>query len=484
VAEHAPLVLIVDDDEAARFAKASVLRRAGFDVLQAGTGREGLTISAERSPDVIVLDVNLPDMSGFEVARQLRDSSSGRPGVPILQVSSTAITTADRVQGLEAGADVYLTEPVAGEILVATVRALRRVRAAEQALAAALGREREARQIAEEASRLKDEFIATLSHELRTPLNALMGWIYQLRHSGLDERSRQRALESLERNARVQAQLINDLLDISRISKGKLHLRMELIDLRTVLNDAVDSVRAAVESRRLALGALAHEACWVVGDYGRLQQIVTNLLTNAIQFTPEGGRVDVDVRPHHDTVELTVTDSGVGIESDLLPHVFDQFRQGTAGLARKHGGLGLGLSVVRQLVELHGGSVEVASRGLGNGSTFTITLPREVDGLPAGPDDRGQPVLLGVQALVVHRAGEDIAATLDASGAHSTSVADAAAAKAAVADSAFDVIVGERPADLTPSIASVFAGAQWNAGKLVRDVRDAVRRANARTIRR
>jgi signal transduction histidine kinase len=280
------------------------------------------------------------------------------------------------VRGLEHGADVYLTEPVESGVLVATVNALLRVRQAETALAAALDGERKARQIAEHASQLKDEFIATLSHELRTPLNALMGWIWQLRHTSLTDDARERALDSLERNARMQAQLINDLLDVSRAAKGKLQLAMRLVNLQEVATDAVEFVREAVERQDLELEHRLMPV-WVAGDLARLQQIVTNLVTNAVQFTPRHGRISVAlVEDGHDAV-LSVQDTGAGIEAAFLPHVFDQFRQGEGGLSRKHGGLGLGLSVVKQLIELHDGSVSVTSPGPAHGTTFTVRLPRE-----------------------------------------------------------------------------------------------------------
>jgi DNA-binding response OmpR family regulator len=275
-------ILVVDDEDAGRFVKTQTLRRAGFHVLEAATGSDALALAASERPDLVVLDVNLPDISGLEVARRLRVPESAPQAPQILQISNTAVTAADRVRGLEHGADVYLTEPVESGVLVATVNALLRVRQAETALAAALDGERKARQIAEHASRLKDEFIATLSHELRTPLNALMGWIWQLRHTSLTEEARQRALDSLERNARMQAQLINDLLDVSRASKGKLQLEMRLVNLQDVVTDALEFEREAVE--RQELQPSTGRQCGS-RDLARLQQIVTNPVTNAVQFT-------------------------------------------------------------------------------------------------------------------------------------------------------------------------------------------------------
>jgi signal transduction histidine kinase len=369
-----PLVLVVDDEESGRFVKSQTLTRAGFAVRTSETGHDALALAAEINPDVITLDVNLPDISGIEVCARLRAMRTAPP-FQILQVSNTAITVADRVRGLEHGADVYLTEPLDGDILIATIKALLRVRRAEEELAHAVERERAARAIAEEASRAKDEFIATLSHELRTPLNAVMGWIWQLRHSALDENATHRALDSLERNARLQAQLINDLLDISRISKGKLLLDIEPTNFRAVIDDALDLVRDPATAKRVTVTIDAPTECPVHADRARLQQIVTNLLTNAMQFTPQNGHIDVTLRADAAAVVLTVRDTGAGIEPEFLPHVFDQFSQGEGGLSRKHGGLGLGLAVVKQLVELHGGQVEATSDGAGRGATFTLTLP-------------------------------------------------------------------------------------------------------------
>ena len=412
---QASKVLVVDDEDAGRFVKGQILRRAGFSTIEASTGGDALALAAAEHPDLIVLDVNLPDISGLEVCRRLRASETGPPALQILQISNTAVTPVDRVRGLEQGADVYLTEPVDGSVLVATVHALLRVRQAEAALAAALESERNARQVAEQASLLKDEFIATLSHELRTPLNALMGWIWQLRHTSLPEDARTRALDSLERNARMQAQLINDLLDVSRASKGKLQLEMRLLDLKGVVLAAIEFVRAAVEQKQLVLDQDL-TSVWVAGDQSRLQQIVTNLLTNAVQFTPRNGRIAITLNSDGDAAVLTVHDTGTGIQPSLLPHVFDQFRQGEGVLSRKHGGLGLGLAVVKQLTDLHDGTVTVTSPGSGGGATFTVTLPREAS---APASSTGALLLHDVRILLVAKEPEPdtLKSVLESSGA-------------------------------------------------------------------
>jgi signal transduction histidine kinase len=239
-----------------------------------------------------------------------------------------------------------------------------------------LTREQMARAEAEQANRLKDEFLATVSHELRTPLTAIIGWTHMLRHSGLDEKMAQHGLETIERNAHAQAQLVEDILDVSRVIAGKLRLNIAPVDLATVVNVAIDSVQLAAESKGVRLEVtLDPSARHVSGDAGRLQQVVWNLLSNAIKFTDEGGAVCVRLRRAGKDVELLVSDDGCGIGADFLPYIFDRFRQGDQSTTRLHGGLGLGLSIARHLVELHGGTVTVESAGEGKGSTFTIRLP-------------------------------------------------------------------------------------------------------------
>ena len=410
------IVLVVDDQDSGRFVKAQMLRRAGFTVYEAANGRDTLEVARAQRPDIVVLDVNLPDINGLEVGRLLREQHPGPPAIQILHVSSTAVAESDRAQGLNAGADAYLAEPMDASVLVATARALLRVRRAEQSLADALAREQLARSEAENANRLKDDFIATLSHELRTPLNALMGWIFQLRQTTLSDSARARALDSLERNTRVQAQLINDLLDVSRITKGKLQLQIRVVDMSTVAQDAAESVASSVARKNITFD-VSTEAAFVAGDEGRLQQIVGNLLNNAIQFTPESGRVSLAVTREPGQVVARVTDTGTGIEPNLLPYVFEPFRQGREGLARVHGGLGLGLAVVQQLVELHDGQVSATSDGRGRGTQFTVRLPE----VPAPASANSAALMLsGLEVLVVADsadAREALAGALESSGA-------------------------------------------------------------------
>ncbi len=247
---------------------------------------------------------------------------------------------------------------------------------AEEERAALLIRERDSRREAQEADRLKDEFLATLSHELRTPLTSILGWATLIRNGEVEEGNFERAIETIERNARSQARLIDDLLDVSRIITGNLRLDIRPINLVPVVEAAKDGLRPTAEAKRITLQVeFDREICLVKGDPNRLRQVIWNLLLNAIKFTPRGGNVTINLKCVEPYVRLTVSDSGEGIASEFLPYVFDRFRQAEGSVTRKQGGLGLGLAVVRHLVELHGGSVSAESRGKGHGATFTVDLP-------------------------------------------------------------------------------------------------------------
>jgi CheY-like chemotaxis protein len=238
-----------------------------------------------------------------------------------------------------------------------------------------LDRERNARAEAERSSQMKDEFLATLSHELRTPLTAILGWSQVLRRGNRTPEEQVRGLETIERNARSQAQLIEDLLDMGRITSGKVLLDMKLLMPSVVVDAALEAVRPAAEAKGIRLERDFSATGHVAGDANRLQQVVWNLLTNALKFTPRGGAVRVSVWAHAGHADITVTDNGVGIRHEFLPFVFDRFRQADASTTRRHGGLGLGLSIVKHLVEQHGGTVSAASEGEGMGSSFTVRLP-------------------------------------------------------------------------------------------------------------
>src|SRR6185503_8143289 len=259
---------------------------------------------------------------------------------------------------------------------------------------------------AHEANRAKDEFIATLSHELRTPLNAMLGWAHMLRANVLPPETQRRALETLERNVRAQAQLVDDLLDISRIVAGKMHIRGDEVDLATVVTTAADTVRPATVAKGLSFRVIVdpEQQVIVMGDDDRLRQILWNLLSNAVKFTPKGGRVEIELRTTDTSASVVVTDTGQGIRHDFLHHVFERFRQADSTASRRHGGLGLGLAIVRHLTEAHGGSVSAESSGEGLGSTFTVQLPvRDVRTRPQtgqSPEPRGT-ALAGLRVLLV-----------------------------------------------------------------------------------
>jgi signal transduction histidine kinase len=251
-----------------------------------------------------------------------------------------------------------------------------RIKDAEEERERLLRSEQAAREEAERANRLKDEFLATLSHELRTPLNAILGWSQMLQNGNLDEAEFKRATGTIERNARAQSQLIDDILDVSRIIRGKLRLDVRAVDLSNVISAAVDAARPAAEAKNIRLQTLIDpQATQISGDPDRLQQVVWNLLSNAIKFTPKDGRVQVRLERVNSHVEIVVSDTGAGIEPEFLPFVFERFRQSDGSMTRRHGGLGLGLAIVRQLVELHGGTVSVTSAGEGQGAAFIVSLP-------------------------------------------------------------------------------------------------------------
>jgi PAS domain S-box-containing protein len=236
--------------------------------------------------------------------------------------------------------------------------------------------ERAARTDAERLSHVKDEFLATLSHELRTPLNAIQGWAVLLREHGVTPVDMTRGLETIERNVRAQSQIINDLLDMSRITAGKVHLEVQPFQLHRVIQSAVDAVMPSAIAKRIRLQTMLDSTIgFVRGDPNRLQQVLWNLLTNAVKFTPQEGRIQVVLERVNSHVEIVVEDTGVGIRPEFLPYVFDRFRQADATTTRRYGGLGLGLSIVKSLIELHGGSVRVKSPGENQGSTFVVSLP-------------------------------------------------------------------------------------------------------------
>jgi PAS domain S-box-containing protein len=525
-------IVNVDDTASSRYTKSRILRQAGYTVIEAENGVDGLRLVREHLPQLVVMDVKLPDMSGIDACRQIKADPLTR-SIPVVQISATYVTPQDQILGLEGGAEIYLTEPVEAIELTTAVRVLLRLHSIERGLIqsearwrsfmesniigvailqherfveineaflrmigytreevlagltwrsltppeslerseaaraelrmrgtsapfekqylrkdgsriwvvlaaaaildgedqwmcfaldisdrkhatlereAAFQREHAARTQAEDATRLKDEFLANLSHELRTPMNAIIGWTHLLRSGRLDDAQRQRALESIDRGARSQAKLIEDLLDVSRIVSGKLSLNLQPVDIGAVIDAALESQRPAAQTKGLRLVRTAGLTDLVVtGDAGRLQQVFLNILTNAVKFTPSGGRIEVALTREGDNARISVADTGEGIAPAFLPYVFDRFRQADGTSTRSHMGLGLGLAIVRHVVEMHGGNVKVASAGEGQGATFTVTIPlaTDVDGTPRKPVSERMPGAygpaggLGIRVLVV-----------------------------------------------------------------------------------
>ena len=588
MAEAKATILHVDDDEANRYAVTRSLVKAGFEVVEAVDGTSALRKATDR-PDLIILDIRLPDIDGFEVCRRIkRDPATA--DIPVLHLSASFITGEAKAHGLDGGADAYLVRPVEPVELVATVNALLRNKATEDALRASeehlrltvelnpqvpwtadpsgqllsisqrwpdltglsradalrfgwaaaaeadelpavlarwnhslvtgepldveqrvrlasgevrwmrsrayphrgagghvvrwygstedvheqrqlqqrnaqlLESERAARAEAERAGRMKDEFLATLSHELRTPLNAILGWATIIRGSDHDADDVTQGVEVIERNARAQARIIDDLLDMSRIISGKVRLDVQRLDLAALVRAAVETARPTAEAKGVSLVADVDPAATaaVAGDAGRLQQVLWNLLSNAAKFTPAGGHVRVGLARADGQWAVTVADTGEGIAAEFLPFVFDRFRQADASTTRRHGGLGLGLSIVKQLVELHGGTARVASDGLGGGTTFTVRLPcasagrPEVEAEPARSPGGTVPPAAGVadacpwvdglRVLVVDDEADGRAVAkriLEDCGATVSTAGSAAEAVAALAGGGFDVLVSD-----------------------------------------
>jgi signal transduction histidine kinase/ActR/RegA family two-component response regulator len=316
---------------------------------------------------------------------------SDLPLIVLISGGSETPANADALAALGIAGNVTLIErPVRAATLLSAIRSALRARrrqydvrnhlAGEERAAAERERlllsEQSARAEAETASRLKDEFLATVSHELRTPLTAVLGWIHILRGGQLDAAAATHALGIIERNAQSQNQLIEDLLDVSRIITGKLRLDVRPVDPAAIIESAIEAILPAAEAKEIRLQkVLDTGVSSISGDPARLQQVIWNLLSNAIKFTPKGGRVHVSLERINSHIEISVTDSGEGIKKDFLPFVFDRFRQADGTSVRRYGGLGLGLAVVRHLIELHGGTVQAASSGEGQGAVFTIKLP-------------------------------------------------------------------------------------------------------------
>ncbi len=516
-----PLILNVDDYDANRYVRSGLLRRAGYRVVEARGGREALARVTSERPDLVVLDVQMPDLDGLEVCRRLR-ADPDLSSILVLHVSATSTATDSVVAGLDNGADGYLTDNAEPAVLLATVRSLLRLRRAEQERNEARARLTESenrlsrlvgnlrdvvyrlrlhpdlgyeyispavtaltgytpqelcgepdlvwriihpddiatfqaaaktaqsagavvrwicrdgrviwiehrltgikdgagrlvalegvarditvqKAVEEElrrANQAKDEFLATLSHELRTPLNAIVGWSQMLQAGKLPADMAERAIEAIARNAMAQRQLINDVLDVSRIITGKMRLNPSVFDLTAPLTASVEALRPAADAKGIELQLdLGPATLPLMGDADRLQQVFWNLMANAVKFTPAGGRVTVRAVVNAGLIEISVQDTGVGIPAWFLPHVFERFTQVDSSMNRRHHGLGLGLALVRHLVELHGGTVSADSEGEGLGTTIRVKLPLRLE----AADPTGQ--LAGAHAGATELAGVSI----------------------------------------------------------------------------
>jgi signal transduction histidine kinase len=410
-------ILVVADGAAARRV-AGILSSRDMTVESARDAHAALSAIDGDVPDLLILDADLPGADASGAVRRLRADTRTRH-LPVVLLTSVSEDHSP-VEALAMGASDYVVRPFSARELGARVstqlRLAERKRPEDEPQVSAADRNRllaaaeEARAQAEAANRTKDEFLATLSHELRTPLNAIAGWVHLLRAGRLDDATARRALETIDRNARIQAQLVADMLDVSRIVTGTLEVQMRPVAPAAILEAALETVQVAAEAKSIRVGLAVDPLTGpVLGDADRLRQLVWNLLANAIKFTPPGGRVDVALWREGTEAVLRVTDDGVGIARDFLPFVFEPFRQSDPSSTRSHGGLGLGLAIVRHLAQAHGGTVGAESAGLGLGAAFTLRLP--LDGVSAAtarpaepaaalPPSRG-PSLQGVSVLVV-----------------------------------------------------------------------------------
>ncbi len=409
-------LLVVDDEENLRITTAAILEQEGYAVDTASSGNEAVTLLEGAEFDLVLTDLHMEGGDGLSVLSEIRR----RAPLTISVVLTGFASVESAIAALQQGAYDYLVKPCDIDEMKHTIRRgveHRRLMLAEQEARENLenlNRDLERRveeRTAEltrlneelaEANRAKDIFLATLSHELRTPLTPVLGWVNLLRNGNLDGDGVEQALDAIERNARLQSRLIDDLLDISRIATGKLRFEPKPTDLNSVVEAAAETVRSSAGLKHVELEvALADGPLVVMGEPVRLQQIVWNLLTNAVKFTEAGGRVSARVESEGEEARVVVEDTGIGISSEFLPYVFNRFRQADGSRTRRHGGLGLGLAIVDALAKLHRGRVEAQSEGTGKGSRFSFTLPRakasehadEVGREEAAPE-AGQQVLI------------------------------------------------------------------------------------------
>jgi len=362
-------ILVVDDQPADVSLLVRMLRSGGHtSIASTMDPLKVCELQRKNRYCLILLDLQMPGLDGFQVMEGLKDIEKD-DYLPVLVITAQP---GYKLRALQAGAKDFISKPFDLIEVQTRVRNMLEVRLLHLEL--------------KKASHVKDEFLATVSHELRTPLNAILGWVSMLRTKQLSPDREEKGIAVIERNASALTHLIDDLLDVSRIVAGTLRLASEPIDLVAVAQAALDGMRplAVAKNVQLVFSPDHPPIATVSGDAGRLEQVLWNLLENAIKFTPEGGRIDVFIAPSNDHMEMRVVDTGQGISPDFLPHVFDRFRQADGATTRRHTGLGLGLAIVRQLVELHNGTVHAASQGVGRGATFIVRLPISAGEAPGG----------------------------------------------------------------------------------------------------
>jgi signal transduction histidine kinase len=380
MSEEKTRILIVDDLAEKLLVFESILEELGQELVLVRSGTEALREILAREFAVVLLDVNMPDIDGLETAKLIRQYKRSAH-TPIIFITAYA-DEMQTAQGYSLGAVDYILSPVIPEVLRSKVRVFvelylmqQRARvAAEERVA--LAKAEAARVAAEEANRRKDEFLAMLSHELRNPLAPIRNAVEVIRRVGAAEPALSMARDIIDRQATHLARLVEELLDVSRISQGKIALRKESVELGRIVAQSIETARPLIDGRgqKLSVG-LPPAPVWLSADPARLSQVLANLLHNASKYTPEGGRIELSVAAAHGEAAIVVRDNGSGIEPQLLAHVFDLFVQGKRPLDRTQGGLGVGLTLVKRLVEMHHGRVEASSKGAGKGATFKVVLP-------------------------------------------------------------------------------------------------------------
>lgn len=440
-------LLVVDDEESLRITTSAILEKEGYIVDTASSGDEAITLMNTADYDLVLTDLHMEGGDGLSVLNQIRRHAP----LTISVVLTGFASVESAIAALQEGAYDYLVKPCDIESMKHTIRRgveHRRLMLAEQKARSDLQQlnmdlerrieERTAQlqrlnvELAE-ANRAKDVFLATLSHELRTPLTPVVGWIKLLRTGTLDEKSVLQALDAIERNAWLQSRLIDDLLDTSRIATGKLHFEPKPTDLNVAVKAAADTVRSSASSRNIELSVTLWPTSLVVmGEPLRLQQIAWNLLSNAIKFTEPGGKVNVATASDGTCAQLIVVDTGIGIEAEFLPHVFDRFRQADGSTSRRHGGLGLGLAIADALTKMHGGQLEAHSDGAGLGSRFALRVGLAmVEAIAPEPQPEKDPSVEGLKMLIVEDSQDTLllmSKIFEREGAHVTTALSAAEA--------------------------------------------------------